>query len=89
MSNTHNLNQEHNREQSHALEYMIAATQILTLICLFKGNPAWKGSLSLLFFGGATQLFSKYRSYREKPYLFSAVLMLLAAMALLLSFVLN
>ena len=38
--------------KSHALEYMIAATQILTIMCLLKGNPAWKGSLSLLFFGG-------------------------------------
>ncbi|MBR7114075.1 MAG: hypothetical protein IKC76_06135 [Firmicutes bacterium] len=89
MSNTHNLNQEHNREQSHALEYMIAATQILTLICLFKGNPAWKGSLSLLFFGGATQLFSKYRSYREKPYLYVGGGLLLIGILLLMSFALN
>lgn len=53
----------------HALEFMIAATQILTLLCLYKGNPAWKGSLSLLFFGGAAALFYKYDQYQEKPYL--------------------
>ena len=27
-----------------ALEFVIAATQLLTIICLIKGNPAWKGS---------------------------------------------
>ncbi len=32
--------------KSHSLEYVIAATQILTIMCLIKGNPAWKGSLS-------------------------------------------
>lgn len=54
--------------RSHALEYVIAATQILTIICLVKGNSAWKGSLSLLFFGIAFGLFYKYRQYAEKPY---------------------
>ena len=35
----------------YSLEYVIAVTQILTIMCLIKGNSAWKGSLSLLFFG--------------------------------------
>lgn len=39
--------------KSYALEYVVAATQVLTIMCLIKGNPAWKGSLSLLFFGVA------------------------------------
>ena len=56
------------RSKSYALEYMAAATQILTVICLIKGNPAWKGSLSLLFFGLAFAMFFKYRQYAEKPY---------------------
>ena len=47
--------------KSHSLEYVIAAAQILTILCLFKGNPAWKGSLSLLFFGVAFELFYKNR----------------------------
>ena len=54
--------------KSHALEYVIAATQILTVLCLLKGNPAWRGSLSLLFFGIAFTLFHKYRQYAERPY---------------------
>ena len=30
------------RSRSAALDFVIAATQVLTLICLVKGNPAWK-----------------------------------------------
>ena len=29
------------KSESHALEFVVAATQILTVICLLKGNPAW------------------------------------------------
>ena len=28
--------------KSYSLEHVIAATQILTIICLIKGNSAWK-----------------------------------------------
>ena len=55
--------------KSRALDLLIAATQVLTILCLVKGNPAWKGSLALLFIGAAAQLFYKYEQYREKPYL--------------------
>ncbi len=72
--------------KSHSLEYMVAATQILTVICLVKGNPAWKGSLSLLFFGIAFGLFYKYQQYTEKPYLSVGVFFLLAGIALLVWF---
>lgn len=41
------------RSKYHALDFLVAATQILTVMCIIKGNPAWKGSLSTLFFGGA------------------------------------
>lgn len=39
------------RSRSHSLDFVVAATQILTIMCIIKGNSAWKGSLSLLFFG--------------------------------------
>ncbi len=29
------------RARSHALDFMTAATQVLTVMCLVKGNPAW------------------------------------------------
>lgn len=54
--------------RSAALNFVIAATQVLTMLCLVKRNPAWKGSLSLLFFGAAVQLLYKYDQYGEKPY---------------------
>ena len=57
------------RARSHALDFMTAATQVLTVMCLVKGNPAWKGSLSLLFFGCAAALVYKYETYEETPYL--------------------
>ena len=34
--------------KSYSLEYVTAATQILTFMCLIKGNSAWKGSLSFV-----------------------------------------
>ena len=51
--------------RSAALDFVVAATQILTIMCLIKGNSAWKGSLALLFIGGAVSLFYKYDKYEE------------------------
>lgn len=48
------------KEQITALEIVVAATQVLTVICILKGNSAWKGSLALLFIGAAAKLFYKY-----------------------------
>ncbi len=70
----------------HSLEYVTAATQVLTVMCLVKGNPAWKGSLSLLFFGVAFGLFYKYQQYTEKPYRQVGVVFLLIGIALLVWF---
>ncbi len=72
--------------KSHSLEYVIAATQILTIMCLIKGNPAWKGSLSLLFFGMAFGLFYKYQQYTEKPYRQVGVVFLIIGILLLVWF---
>ena len=46
--------------RSYALEWVIAVTQVLTVMCLVKGNSAWKGCLSILFFGIAFALFYQY-----------------------------
>ena len=74
------------RSRSAALEFVIAATQILTLMCLVKGNQAWKGSLALLFIGGAASLFYKYDKYEEKPYIQVGVVLGLIGAALLFWF---
>ena len=72
--------------KNSALEYMIGATQVLTVICLIKGNPAWKGSLSLLFFVAAFTLFYKYQQYIEKPYRLVGIIFLVIGIALLIWF---
>ena len=72
--------------KSFSLEYVIAVTQILTILCFVKGNPAWIGSLSLLFFGIAFGLFYKYRQYAEKPYLQVGIVSFLIGVFLLIWF---
>ena len=74
------------RSRSTALDFMTAATQVLTVICLIKDNPAWKGSLSLLFFGGAAQLFYKFEKYGESPYIITGAALGLIGLALLVWF---
>ena len=66
-----------------SLELMICATQVLTIVCAVKGNSAWKGSLSLLFFGVAAGLIYKYKMYREKPYLYVGLIFLAIGTALI------
>lgn len=74
------------RSKYHALEFLVAATQILTVMCIIKGNPAWKGSLGLLFIGGAASLFYKYDQYAEKPYLQVGIVAGLIGLALFIWF---
>ncbi len=90
-SKRHFLKDERDRQidvqaKSHALEYVIAATQILTVLCLIKGNPVWRGSLSLLFFGIAFMLFYKYQQYTENPYRQVGMVFLIIGIALLIWF---
>ena len=55
------------KDKITALEIVIATTQVLTVICIFKGNTAWKGSLSILFIGIAASLFDKFREMTCTP----------------------
>lgn len=74
------------RARSHALDFVVAAAEVLTVMCLVKGNPAWKGSLSLLFFGCAAGLIYKHEKYGERPYLAVAACLGVAGAALLVWF---
>lgn len=74
------------RSRSHALDFMITATQVLTVMCLIKGNSAWKGSLALLFIGGAATLFYKYDKYGEKPYIYVGIALGLIGIAMFVWF---
>ncbi len=69
-----------------SLELIIYATQVLTVICAVKGNSAWRGSLSLLFFGIAAALIYKYSMYRERPYLYVGLVSLAVGLALIVWF---
>ncbi len=74
------------RSKGESLDFMIAATQILTIMCLVKGNPAWKGSLALLFIGGAARLFYKYDKNKKKPYIQVGIALGLIGVALFVWF---
>ena len=71
------------QSKAHSLECVLSATMILTVICLLKGNPAWKGSISLAFFEAAFEIFYKYKQYEEKLYFIVGVLFLLGGIAFL------
>ena len=45
------------KEQITALEIVVAATQVLTVICILKGNSAWKGRVALVCIGAAAKRF--------------------------------
>ena len=72
--------------QVYAMEWVIAITQILTIMCAVKGNPAWRGTLSLLFFGVAFTLFYHFKEYEEKPFEQVGVVFLAIGVALLVWF---
>lgn len=72
--------------KSYALEWVTAVTQILTIICIVKGNPAWKGTLSILFFAVAFALFYQFGQYEEKPFRQVGVFFLIIGIALLVWF---
>ena len=74
------------RSRSQALDFVAAAAQILTIMCIVKGNPAWKGSLSLLFFGGAAALVYKYDEHKEKTYFIIGIVLGIIGTALLIWF---
>lgn len=70
----------------YALEWMIALTQVLTIMCIIKKNPAWKGTLSILFFGVAFILFYEFKQYEAKPFKQVGIVFLIIGIALLIWF---
>ena len=54
--------------KSYALEWIITITQIFTIMCVVKKNPAWKGGLSVSFFAVAFALFYKFKQYGERAF---------------------
>lgn len=77
------------QSRSYALEIVTAITQVLTVVCAVKGNPAWRGCLSILFFAAAAGLFYRYRQYQERPYRLAGAVCLAAGLGLLGWFILS
>lgn len=71
------------QSKARSLGYVLSVISILAAICLLKGNPAWKGCISLAFFEAAFEIFYKYKQYEEKLYRTVGVGFLLAGIALL------
>ena len=72
--------------KSVALDIVITATEILTIICIIKGNPTWKGSLRILCIDLSIGLMYKYAAYKEKPYLWVGIVFSLIGAALFVWF---
>lgn len=70
----------------YASEWIIAITQVLTIMCIVKGNPAWKGTISILFFGVAFALFYQFKQYEAKPFKQVGIVFLIIGIALLVWF---
>lgn len=72
--------------KSTSWAFMTSAIQILTIMCLVKGNSAWKGCLGALCFSAGVALLYKYLAYREKPYIWVGGLFGLMGIGLLVWF---
>ncbi len=57
-----------NDSKSVSWAFVTTGIQILTIMCLVKGNSAWKGCLGALSIGLAVELLYKYLAYKERPY---------------------
>lgn len=73
------------QSKSYAAEIMVTISEILMIAALVKGNPLWRGFLSVALTGCAAILIHKYRAYDEKPYLYMGLVLGLAALALLIA----
>ncbi len=66
--------------------FVTTGIQILAIMCLVKGNPAWKGCIGALSIGCSVELLYKYLAYKEKPYLWVGLITLLMGIAFLIWF---
>ena len=73
------------QSKSYAAEIMVAVSEILMIAALVKGNPLWRGFLSVSLTGCAAILIGRYRAYGERPYLYAGLVLGLATLALLIA----
>ena len=69
--------------RSWASELMIAVLELMMVVCLVKGDPAWKICLGTTFIGAGGVLGYLYKKYESKYVLWVAAAFALAGAALL------
>lgn len=72
--------------KSVSLAFVTSGIQIMLIMCLVKGNSAWKGCLGALSIGCSVQLLYKYLAYKEKPYLWTGLIFCIVGIACLVWF---
>lgn len=72
--------------KSIAGDFVTTAVEILTIMCLIKGNSAWKGCLGVLCVSLSVRLLHKYLAYKEKPYVWVGIIFGLIGIALFVWF---
>lgn len=72
--------------KSSAWEFTAAAAQIFTIMCVVKGNPAWRGGLALIFLGMAANMFYRFGQYEAKSFFAGGLLLGAVGTALLIWF---
>ena len=72
-----------------AWDCVTVAAQILTILCVVKGNPAWKACLSLIFLGMAASMVVPAGKNKMAPRIWGAVFLGAVGMALMVWFVIT
>ncbi len=67
--------------KSISWHFVTTAVQILTAMCLIKGNSAWKGCIGVLCISLSVELLYKYLAYKEKLYAWVGIISVLLGIA--------
>lgn len=59
--------------RSCAAEGMVALGEVFLVVCAVRGDPAWRGFLSLILAGTAALLLHRYGGDRERPWLYAGL----------------
>lgn len=68
--------------RSHASDALVAAAEVFCVVCAVRGDPAWRGFLSVALAGAAAMLMHRYGYDREKPWLYMGLALGAAALGM-------
>ena len=75
--------------RSRAVDVMVAAAELLMLVCLFKGNIAWRGFLGVTLLGVGAALAFQHKKYEVKYFLYVGLAFALTGIGLMAWFVMG